>query len=190
MKKIFLLLILLLNIGFISSAAVITLTPNSGFSATTVSGTGFSGAIQISWNDSPVPTVPSQLIAGADGKFTALISIPTSTPGDYSVKASDSSPASASASFRVIDMIGPKGEKGDTGAQGPIGLQGPPGPKGDTGEQGIAGTPGEKGETQDQEVSEGTSSKSNNFIIILSAAAILLSIVSLIISLKGKKRKK
>jgi hypothetical protein len=184
--KIFLFLILLLNIGFISSATI-TLTPNSGFSATTISGTGFSGPIHVSWSDVSIPTVPSTLVAQADGSFTALISIPTSTPGDYSVKASDSIPNSASALFRVMDMKGSpgeKGDKGDAGVQGPIGLQGP------KGEQGIAGIPGEKGETGEQTSSGINNSRSNNFIIILSIAAVLLSIISLIISLKGKKKTK
>lgn len=41
---------------------------------------------------------------------------------------------------------GPKGDKGDTGAQGPIGLTGAQGPKGDMGLQGPTGEKGDKGE--------------------------------------------
>ena len=47
----------------------------------------------------------------------------------------------------VIDLQGPKGEKGDTGLQGPRGLTGPQGPKGDTGLTGPQGPTGPKGAT-------------------------------------------
>ena len=42
------------------------------------------------------------------------------------------------------NVVGPKGDKGDTGAQG---IQGEKGEKGDTGAQGIQGEKGEKGDT-------------------------------------------
>lgn len=53
------------------------------------------------------------------------------------------------------NIQGPKGEKGDTGAQGPQGVAGPKGetgpqgPKGDTGPQGIQGIKGDKGDKGD-----------------------------------------
>lgn len=47
----------------------------------------------------------------------------------------------------VVDLQGPKGEKGDTGLQGPRGLTGPQGPKGDTGSTGAQGPVGPKGAT-------------------------------------------
>ena len=47
----------------------------------------------------------------------------------------------------VVDLQGPKGEKGDTGLQGPRGLTGPQGPKGDTGATGAQGPVGPKGAT-------------------------------------------
>ena len=46
------------------------------------------------------------------------------------------------AQMAVVDIQGPKGDKGDIGPQGPIGLTGP---KGDTGPQGIQGPKGDQG---------------------------------------------
>lgn len=43
-----------------------------------------------------------------------------------------------------------KGEKGDTGLQGPQGIQGEPGPQGEQGIQGEPGTPGEQGPKGEQ----------------------------------------
>ena len=45
---------------------------------------------------------------------------------------------------------GAKGDKGDTGPQGPQGVQGPKGDKGDPGPQGPQGVPGQKGDTGPQ----------------------------------------
>ena len=57
-----------------------------------------------------------------------------------------------------VGLVGPKGDKGDTGIQGPPGAKGdkgdtgatgPPGAKGDTGNTGATGPPGAKGDTGD-----------------------------------------
>ena len=45
---------------------------------------------------------------------------------------------------------GPKGDKGDTGEQGPQGIQGEQGPKGDKGDTGEQGPKGEKGDAGEQ----------------------------------------
>lgn len=61
-------------------------------------------------------------------------------------------PATAAIEGKILKLGIPKGEKGDTGAQGEKGDQGdtgPQGPKGDTGETGPAGPQGEKGDTGD-----------------------------------------
>lgn len=65
--------------------------------------------------------------------------------------AAGTAPQENSSAFWVL--IGAKGDKGETGAQGPkgdtgeTGLQGPQGPKGDTGETGPQGPQGEPGAT-------------------------------------------
>jgi hypothetical protein len=142
----------------------ITLTPSSGFAATTIVGEGFSsGEIHIYWDQEHIPTVPSPLFTtyGYEqeyGYFTAIISVPTqTTPGSHEVTAMDQEGNWASAIFEVIDMTGPQGPTGATGpagssgpagAQGPAGTAGPagePGPQGPTGEPGPQGPAGEMG---------------------------------------------
>ena len=67
---------------------------------------------------------------------------------------------------------GPQGEKGDTGSQGPkgdTGAQGPQGDKGDTGEQGIQGPKGDTGEKGVDGISV-THSYNNGVLDITSAS--------------------
>jgi hypothetical protein len=90
--------------------------------------------------------VPSLIVASTSGTFSAIITVPTqTTPGDHTVTATSVLPGGATASitFRVIDMIGAKGASGPPGAIGP---QGQTGPAGAPGPAGTAGTPGPAGE--------------------------------------------
>jgi hypothetical protein len=139
----------------------ITLTPTSGFAATTVVGEGFSNSeIYIYWDQERIPTVPSPLFPtyGTDqipGYFTAIISVPTQTePGDHEITAEDQEGNWARAFFRVVDMTGPQGPPGETGpagtagapgSAGPAGAQGPAGPAGKEGPAGPTGAPGPAG---------------------------------------------
>jgi hypothetical protein len=141
--------------------AYITLTPTSGFATTTIVGKGFTpdSAITIRWEGitDPIPGVPAPVMTLADGSFTAIISVPTTTPGSYTITATDANGISASATFTVENMMGSpgpqgpqgpqgeKGEKGDTGPQGPQGSPGPQGPQGPQGEKGEKGDTGPQG---------------------------------------------
>jgi hypothetical protein len=133
--------------------ASITLSPTSGFSTTTISGRGFVGQINIFWDNSRIPTVPSSLFSfdTAQGDFTGIISVPTQTvPGDHLVTARDDQGNTASATFTVIDMRGLAGPAGETGPQGSPGETGPagsPGSQGRPGEPGPQGPMGLRGET-------------------------------------------
>ena len=95
-----------------------TLTPNSGFSTVTVSGIGFYGLVTISWDGTPIPTVPEQVFGNNNGGFSAVIVVPTqTTPGGHIVNATDQEfgPPGLNASFVVIDMKGAAGAVGPTG---------------------------------------------------------------------------
>lgn len=137
-----------------SQRASITLSPTFGFSAITVTLSGFyGGEITIYWDGERIPTVPSPLYSydTQEGEFTAIISVPTQTePGEYTVMARDQEGSRATAIFEVIDMTGPPGEPGPPGEQGPpgeptAGEQGPPGEPGPPGPPGETGPPGEPG---------------------------------------------
>jgi len=128
----------------------ITLTPDSGISAITIAGTGFyGGEITIYWDDDAIPTVPSPLYSydTKEGRFTAIISVPTQTePGEHDVTAEDQEDYAASAIFTVIDVTGPQGTPGTVGERGPQGLPGEPGSDGEPGAQGLPGETGPSGE--------------------------------------------
>ena len=136
----------------------ITLTPESGYEATIISGEGFfGGEIFVYWEDEQVPTVPSPLYTRdtQDGNFTAIITVPDGTePGEYVITAIDQEHFNADAIFTVVEVTGPAGLPGDPGPAGPPGTRGTAGPTGDpgpagaTGPQGLPGeqgTPGEPG---------------------------------------------
>jgi len=111
----------------------LSLLPNTGFASTTLIGTQFSNnsRITITWDGIAIPSIPSPLTTDTNGSFTALISVPTQTaPGAYTVNASDETGNWATATFTVVNMIGPQGSKGDTGEQGPKGENGTQGPPG------------------------------------------------------------
>ena len=129
----------------------LSLTPNTGFSSTTIGGFQFSNNsdVTITWDGTTIPSVPSSVITDTTGRFAALISVPTQTaPGVHTINATDESGNWATATFTVVNMTGPQGPKGDTGAQGPTGLQGQQGPKGDKGDTGLQGPPASLGDTQ------------------------------------------
>jgi len=92
----------------------LTLTPSSGFAATTVVGSGFSpnSTVSVTWDGTQIPTVPSPLITDANGNFTAIISVPTqNATGAHTVKAIDVLGIKANATFTVVDMTGPQGKE-------------------------------------------------------------------------------
>jgi len=95
-----------------AGAPFIKLSPNSGFSAVTISGTGFSvwGGITIYWNGAPIPAI---INTDGDSSFTAIISVPDQTsPGAHIITAVDEYKDEARATFRVIDMTGDTGPPG------------------------------------------------------------------------------
>jgi mannan endo-1,4-beta-mannosidase len=97
----------------------ITLTPNEGFATTMISGKYFPTAgltITITWEgiEKPLPTVPTDVTTDNSGEFTAIISIPTVTPADYTVTATDAKGISASATFTVENITGPERSGGAT----------------------------------------------------------------------------
>ncbi len=131
-------------------SANITLTPSSGFAATTITGIGFSygyGEIEIYWDGVRIPTYPSYIYLGEGADFTAIITVPTQTsPGAHQVKAAwqleNGGWENITATFTVADM---RGATGSDGAPGPQGIQGPPGPAGSAGSSGSDGAPGQAG---------------------------------------------
>jgi len=114
----------------------LSVTPDSGFASTTITGSGFDAdsAITITWDGTPIPTVPHPLTSDSNGNFTAIISVLVQNdPGIHNVTATDEGGNTAQATFTVMDMTGPAGIDGATGEQGPAGIDGA------TGEQGPAG---------------------------------------------------
>jgi hypothetical protein len=147
-----------ISTGVQAATPGITLSPNTGFSTLTVSGTGFVRLVTISWDNVPIPTVPSTIQVNELGNFTAIITVPTQTDvGDHLVTATDTAAKpviNVSTVFKVVDMTGPAGAagvKGATGAAGPAGSAGtiagvgPAGPAGPAGPTGPAGAKGEAG---------------------------------------------
>mgnify|MGYP005840430109 CR=1 FL=1 len=92
---------------------VLELVPNTGFASTTIVGSGFvpNSKITITWDGTPIPTVPQPTTTDVDGNFTAIISVPTQTAlGAHVVNATDEYGRSAWATFTVVNMTGPAGE--------------------------------------------------------------------------------
>ena len=99
----------------------LSLSPRSGFSCTTLVGSGFApnSKVSISWDGNALPTVPSPLTTDSYGNFTATISVPTqSEPGSHIVNATDELTDWASETFTVTNMVGPEGPQGEQGAKG------------------------------------------------------------------------
>ena len=124
---------------------VLDLVPDRGFASTTIVGSGFSASstITVTWDGTPIPTVPSPLITDSYRNFTAIITVLTpNVPGPHIVNATDENGRSAETTFTVIDMTGPEGPAGPEGPQGPQGETGPQGPQGETGPYGEPGPTG------------------------------------------------
>ena len=86
------------------------LVPAKGIAATTLVGSGFApkSKISVTWDDTPIPTVPSPLITDGYGNFTAIISVLNqTTSGIYTVKAVDEIGTEANASFIVYSNVSP-----------------------------------------------------------------------------------
>ena len=177
------------------AAPSVTLSPNSGFAALTVSGTGFPGStgVIILWDSAQVPTVPATVVASQTGAFTAIIAVPNQAPaGDHAVLARSLATApqvQAGANFRVIDMTGPVGPVGLTGPAGAAGAAGsstsgtvgPQGEKGDLGPAGPQGPRGEQGPKGDAGPPgpAGAASKS-------SVAALALAVIAVLVVVLGR----
>jgi hypothetical protein len=228
MKKIISIVFTSLVIGIIVLAlfpaaifggGVITLTPSSGISAITVSGSGFAAMVPVTiyWDNVAIPTVPMNVVPDAGGNFTAIISVPTqTTPGNHIVKAANSAtvttggqtgypstttvPYEGSAVFNVIDMTGPQGPEGPAGPQGDMGskgLTGATGPQGSQGEPGPQGPPGPQGSAGESVVQEesavGTSTSSSSGAttagLSMSIVALIIALVALALVIFGKLKK-
>ncbi|MBS7633520.1 collagen-like protein [Candidatus Bathyarchaeota archaeon] len=122
---------------------VLALVPGTGFASTTIVGSGgfaSNSRITVTWDGTPIPTVPNTLTSDLYGNFTAIISVLTpNEPGSHIVNATDEYGRSAWAVFTVVDMTGPQGPQGPQGATGPQGPEGAAGPQGQQGETGPAG---------------------------------------------------
>ncbi len=118
----------------VATQVSITLTPNSGIAATTISGMNFPASstyparVTITWdnNPAPIPTVPEVILTSTSGTFTAIIAVPTqASPGQHTVTATAIStgdivaaPVTASSQFTVNEVTG---LPGTPGAMGPAG---------------------------------------------------------------------
>ncbi len=132
----------------VGTHAYLSLIPDIGFASTTVVGAFFTvnSTIAITWDGTPIPTVPSPLVSDRNGNFTATISVPTQNePGTHTVRATDEEGNWAEATFTVVNMTGQQGPAGETGPEGPSGEIGPEGPAGETGDTGPAGPEGPGG---------------------------------------------
>ena len=81
------------------------LEPSSGFSTTTLVGSGFApnSEISITWNEIEIHSVPNPLTTDSYGNFTAIISILNQTSiGPYEVKVTDEMGNEATSIFNVI----------------------------------------------------------------------------------------
>jgi len=136
--------------------ASISLSWSEGVGAMTVIGNNFYPNVEIVLfcNNEEIGTVPHKVLTDELGQFTALMTAPPK-PGKYVLKVVDAEGRTAKASFRVLDLTGPrgprgeKGEKGERGEPGPRGIKGDPGPigpRGPKGEKGDVGPPGPRGE--------------------------------------------
>lgn len=176
--------------GFsIKGFADLTLVPTTGFAATTIDASGFApnAEITITWDGTPIPTVPSTLTTDASGSFTAIISVPTQNdPGNHTVNATDEYGNSAEVTFTVLDMTGPQGPQGEIGPQGP---QGATGPQGETGEQGATGPQGPQG-PQGATGPQGETGPSSEVPIEYVAVPVIPSIAAIALAIFALVRKK
>jgi hypothetical protein len=151
----------------IAQTPAITLSPDTGFSAVSVAGTGYPPdyTVSITWDGQDIPFYSNTSLVSGAGKFTVIIVVPTqATPGFHTVRATATYLGDtewAETTFDVVDMtgpagpqgsIGPPGENGQPGEEGPPGEKGPPGEEGPPslvqgppGISGLKGLPGEEG---------------------------------------------
>jgi len=169
---------------------MLELVPDTGFASTTIVGSGGFAAnsnITITWDGTPIPTVPQLITTDEYGNFTAIISVPTQNdPGLHVINATDEYGRSAEITFTVVDMTGPKGDKGDTGATGPAGATGatgPQGPQGETGATGATGATGPKGET-------GETGPAGEVSMTYIAVPAVLSVLAIVIAVFAIVKKK
>ncbi len=155
----FVILILLLSVATVvvttrevhsQAEPEIYLSPESGFSTITITGTGFVGYITVYWDDEEIPTLPYDVLPeGPSGYFVAIITVPEQTePGNHTIRVEDRYENGASATFEVIDMTraqAPQGIRGPRGDIGPRGPQGDPGTPAEPGARGLPGPPGRQG---------------------------------------------
>lgn len=108
----------LLGGPFTPGVPEIILTPDEGL-ITTITGGGFAPTtgMTIYWSATEVNTIPTTITTDGVGEFTAIFAAITSTPGTYTISATDGI-STAYTTFTVPDMKGEKGDKGDTGAKG------------------------------------------------------------------------
>jgi len=134
----------------VSIVPEISLVPDTGIASTTIAGTfNPDSTITITWDGTPIPTIPRPLITDANGDFTAIISVLTQDePGLHFVNASDEEGNWAEASFTVLNMTGPAGPTGPAGAAGATGATGAAGATGATGAKGDKGDPGADAPTE------------------------------------------
>ena len=140
-----------ISIDITIMTTAISLTPDTGFATTTITGFDFEpdSTVTVTWDGTPIPTVPSPLTSDSTGNITAIISVPTQTvPGAHTVRATDEEGNWAEATFTVVDMTGPEGPAGATGPEGPAGATGPEGAAGATGATGAAGADGAAAPTE------------------------------------------
>lgn len=207
---VFSMVILMVTATEVIGAPAIILSPSSGFSAVTVTGTSFAGPVTIFWDDKPIPTVPLNILPDLNGNFSAIISVPTQTArGGHVVKATSAQTIAvvgasgqpstttinytASAIFEVVDMTGPSGPEGpagpagETGARGLTGPAGAQGLPGKPGEQGLKGEPGEQG--LQGEPGPQSPSGENTAGVTMSIVAIILALIALGLMILGKIKK-
>jgi hypothetical protein len=102
-------------------SASIVLSPDKGVSAITIEGSGFNASAVVTayWDGQRIPTLPLRVSTDEAGAFSCIISAYNQTSvGGHEVKAVDSAGNFASATFTVIDVTGPRGEQGPSGAPG------------------------------------------------------------------------
>jgi len=191
-------LIAVMSLGLISGTALsqsnsptITLTPNRGFAATTITGMGFYGTVTIYWDGIQIPTVPQTIYV--ENGFTAIIAIPTQTSiSGHVVRAVSNGPTGApgaifaEAVFVVDNMTGPAGPKGDAGPTGPSGsiTSGPAGPQGPAGPEGPEGAEGPRGDTGP--AGEQGPQGSPGAAPIISIIALVLAVIAIIVALLAR----
>ena len=118
----------------------ISLSPAEGI-LTVVEGSGFGrgSAVELTWDDANVRSIPGNVTADERGAFTAIVVAPDQTDtGAHMVKAAGGDGRTAKAVFTVLNVTG-QGAPGTPGAPGPPGPPGRIGPQGATGSQGPSG---------------------------------------------------